>query len=125
MLKHFDLEIGEESISWQRNEEAIAREARLDGLYVVRAGRVSQEEMDSAGLVRSYKQLANVEKSFMSPSWSQASSIHCRQAAHSSRCPRIEADALGPAVSIRYAASSSSAGQTVSASEDMVATIVG
>lgn len=64
MLKHFDLEIGEESISWQRNEEAIAREARLDGLYVVRVGRVSQEEMDSAGLVRSYKQLANVEKAF-------------------------------------------------------------
>jgi len=64
MLKHFNLEIGEESLSWQRDDEAIAREARLDGLYVVRAGRVSHEEMDSAGLVRSYKQLANVEKAF-------------------------------------------------------------
>jgi len=64
MLKHFQLEIGAASLQWQRDEQSIAQESQLDGLYVVRAGAVSEQEMDSASLVRSYKQLANVEKAF-------------------------------------------------------------
>ncbi len=64
MLKHFELNIGEDSLDWTRKEDSIQRESRLDGLYVVRAGRVGAEEMDSEGLVRSYKSLANVEKAF-------------------------------------------------------------
>ena len=64
MLKHFELKIGEDSLEWTRDEGSIEGESRLDGLYVVRAGRVSAEEMDGEGLVRSYKSLANVEKAF-------------------------------------------------------------
>lgn len=64
MLKHFDLEITETSLEFARREEAIAAEAALDGIYVVRAGRVSPEEMDGAGLVETYKSLARVERRF-------------------------------------------------------------
>ena len=64
MLKHVELKIGEDSLEWTRDQGSIDRESRLDGLYVVRAGRVSAEEMDSEEVVRSYKSLANVEKAF-------------------------------------------------------------
>ncbi len=64
MLKHFELTISETSLKFARKEEAIAQEAALDGIYVVRAGRVAQEEMDSAGLVRTYKSLSQVERAF-------------------------------------------------------------
>ena len=36
MAKHFTLTITEDSLSWQRDEARIAREARLDGIYVIR-----------------------------------------------------------------------------------------
>ncbi|MCP5118350.1 MAG: IS1634 family transposase, partial [bacterium] len=64
MLKHFELTITETSLVFARKEEAIAREAALDGIYVVRAGRVTPGEMDSAGLVRTYKSLSRVERAF-------------------------------------------------------------
>ena len=64
MLKHFELTITETSLVFARKEEAIAREAALDGIYVVRAGRVSREEMDAAGLVLTYKSLSQVERAF-------------------------------------------------------------
>ena len=41
MLKHFELTITETSLEFVRDEEAVAREAALDGIYIVRAGRVS------------------------------------------------------------------------------------
>jgi transposase len=47
-----------------RDQEAIGREAALDGIYVVRAGRVPQSQMDAAGLVRTYKSLSQVERAF-------------------------------------------------------------
>ncbi len=34
--KHFDITIGDDHLSWSRKEEQIAREARLDGIHVVR-----------------------------------------------------------------------------------------
>jgi len=64
MLKHFELTLTETSLKFVRDEEALAREAALDGIYIVRAGRVSQEEMDAAKLVETYKSLSQVERAF-------------------------------------------------------------
>ncbi len=64
MLKHFTLSIDETSFEFVRDEESIASEAAMDGIYVVRAGRVPSAEMDSAGLVRTYKSLSQVERAF-------------------------------------------------------------
>ena len=43
MAKHFDLEITEESFGYRRKPEAIAREAALDGLYIVRTSLPASE----------------------------------------------------------------------------------
>lgn len=64
MLKHFELTITESSLEFVRNEEAIAREAALDGIYIVRAGRVSKKEMNAQKLVETYKSLSQVERAF-------------------------------------------------------------
>lgn len=64
MLKHFELTITETSLEFTRDQEAIASEAALDGIYVVRAGRVAREEMDTEGLVETYKSLSQVERAF-------------------------------------------------------------
>lgn len=64
MLKHFDLTITEEGLSFRRKEETIKREAAFDGVYIVRAGRVSPEQMSDEELVRTYKSLSGVERAF-------------------------------------------------------------
>lgn len=64
MLKHFELTISETSLEFVRREESIIREAALDGIYIVRAGRVSQQEMDTEKLVETYKSLSQVERAF-------------------------------------------------------------
>ena len=61
--KHFVLDIGEERFSYRRDEEKIAREAALDGLYVIRTS-VASETMGSEDVVRAYKDLAKVERAF-------------------------------------------------------------
>jgi transposase len=63
MAKHFKLTISDDSFRYERDEEAIASESSLDGIYVVRT-TVSPERMASAEVVRSYKSLANVERAF-------------------------------------------------------------
>lgn len=63
MAKHFKLEIGEDSFSYERNEQKIADEAALDGLYVIRSSLPSSA-MDAEGLVSSYKGLSVVERAF-------------------------------------------------------------
>lgn len=65
MGKHFFLEIGEDSFSFRRNAEKISAEAALDGLYVIRTS-VSAEEFTAESVVRSYKDLAKVERAFRS-----------------------------------------------------------
>ena len=65
MAKHFILEIGEESFSYQRNEKKITEEAALDGLYVIRTS-VSGESLNSESAVRAYKDLSKVERAFRS-----------------------------------------------------------
>ena len=63
MRKHFQVELGEGGLSWQRDSVKVAAEAALDGLYVIRA-QVPPEQLDDAGVVRAYKSLAAVERAF-------------------------------------------------------------
>lgn len=65
MAKHFDLTIGDASFSFSRKAEAIAAEAALDGLYVVRTN-LSAEVMGDAETVTAYKSLSRVERAFRS-----------------------------------------------------------
>lgn len=64
MLKHFKLHFTETTFTYQRAEENITREARLDGLYIIRARNIRPEEIDTPGLVSTYKSLAKVETAF-------------------------------------------------------------
>jgi hypothetical protein len=63
MAKHFTRTITDSSLTYARNEASIAREAALDGLYVLRTN-VPREEMDTAGVVLAYKSLSHVEQAF-------------------------------------------------------------
>jgi hypothetical protein len=65
MGKHFKLEITEGRFAYQRNEITIAREAELDGVYVIRTS-VSADTMGADDAVRSYKRLSEVERAFRS-----------------------------------------------------------
>jgi hypothetical protein len=63
--KHFRLTIGETRFAYARDEAAIAREAALDGIYVIRTS-VSPSDLSAEQAVRSYKRLAEVERAFRS-----------------------------------------------------------
>ncbi len=63
VAKHFNLAIGDGSLSWSRDEARIKAEAALDGIYVVRTN-VPAEKLGAADAVRAYKRLGNVEKAF-------------------------------------------------------------
>ena len=65
VAKHFHLDIGEQTLSFERNHEAIAAEAALDGVYIIRTS-VPAEQMDGPECVRRYKSLAQVERAFRS-----------------------------------------------------------
>jgi hypothetical protein len=65
MPKHFNLTITEDSFRYERDENAIASEAALDGIYVVRT-TVSAERLDCQDVVRSYKRLSAVKRAFRS-----------------------------------------------------------
>ena len=61
--KHYQLTIGEGPFQWQRREEAIAAEAKLDGIYVIRTSEPA-ERFSAADTVRTYKSLSQVERAF-------------------------------------------------------------
>jgi hypothetical protein len=61
--KHFDLTITDDSLSFTRNDAAIAKEAALDGFYVLRTN-VPADAINTADTVRAYKSLARVERAF-------------------------------------------------------------
>ncbi len=61
--KHFVLKIEDNHFSWQRKQEAIEKEAALDGIYVIR-GSEPAEELSADDAVRNYKRLADVERAF-------------------------------------------------------------
>ena len=65
MAKHFDLSIGDDSLSWQRREGLIAIEASLDGITIIRTS-LSSGDMSAVDCVRSYKSLTRVERAFRS-----------------------------------------------------------
>ena len=63
MAKHFELDIAEGVFAYRRRTEAIAAEAALDGLYVVRTS-VPAERLDAPAVVETYKRLSAVERDF-------------------------------------------------------------
>jgi hypothetical protein len=65
MRKHFRLTIEETSFGCARDDASIAREAALDGIYVVRTS-VAATALASDEAVRAYKRLAQVERAFRS-----------------------------------------------------------
>ena len=65
MAKHFRIEITENSFSFARNAQSIAKEAALDGFYVIRTS-VAKGKLGAENAVRSYKRLSAVERAFRS-----------------------------------------------------------
>jgi transposase len=65
MAKHIVLTITDTGLSWTRKDEAIAAEAALDGLYVIRTS-LSKDKLDANSAVAAYKSLAHVERAFRS-----------------------------------------------------------
>ena len=65
MGKHFRFQITADAFTFERDREAIRREAALDGVYVIRTS-VSQDTLPAAGTVEAYKNLSHVERAFRS-----------------------------------------------------------
>jgi len=65
VAKHYRLTITDESFRYERDEESIAREAALDGIYVIRTS-VPSTELPAEDAVRWYKRLSRVERAFRS-----------------------------------------------------------
>lgn len=65
MAKHIELSITDSALSWRRRDQAIAAEAALDGLYVIRTS-LPKEQLDAPAAVAAYKSLAQVERAFRS-----------------------------------------------------------
>jgi transposase len=65
VAKHFDLDIRDDAFEALVNEERVAAEAALDGIYVLRT-RLPATRLSADDTVRSYKLLANVERAFRS-----------------------------------------------------------
>jgi hypothetical protein len=63
--KHFDLTITDDRFSFERKQAAIADEAKLDGIYVIRT-TVPAADLDDAATVAAYKGLSRVERAFRS-----------------------------------------------------------
>lgn len=63
MGKHFELSITDGHFSYVRRTDAIEREAEVDGLYVIRTSECKQS-LSAEDAVRSYKNLAQVERVF-------------------------------------------------------------
>ena len=63
VAKHFDLDIEDTSFDFKVDEERVAAEAALDGLYVIRTS-VAKADMTAEQAVLNYKRLAEVERAF-------------------------------------------------------------
>ncbi|SRR6266702_2249524 len=63
VAKHFATGIGDDHLSYSRDQDSIAAEAKLDGIYVLRTS-VQAPGLDSGQVVSSYKALAGVERAF-------------------------------------------------------------
>jgi hypothetical protein len=65
MAKHFHLDITDTTMTVTRNQWGIDTEAALDGIYELRTS-VAADELPTAQVIQAYKNLANVEKGFLS-----------------------------------------------------------
>ena len=63
VAKHFTTDITDDSSRYARDQDSIAAEAKLDGIYVLRTS-VAATDLDSGAVVSSYKALAQVERAF-------------------------------------------------------------
>jgi hypothetical protein len=63
MAKHYELDISEGHFAYTRKHDAIAAEAALDGLYVIRTS-VAAADLPAPGVVLAYKSLAHAERAF-------------------------------------------------------------
>ncbi len=63
MAKHFEITITDTAFGYARKADAIAAEAALDGIYVLRTS-VPKERLGTEDTVRAYKDLAKVERAF-------------------------------------------------------------
>ena len=55
--KHFDIVVKDDDLTFQRNTEKIAAEARLDGIYIVRTS-LDANALDAHRAVQAYKSLS-------------------------------------------------------------------
>ena len=63
MGKHFTLSIEEDHFTYARDQAGIAREAALDGIYLLRTS-LAKETLSAQDTVRQYKRLSVVERAF-------------------------------------------------------------
>lgn len=63
MAKHFNVTITDGKLGWSRDEESIARESALDGVYVLRTSE-PVAHLSAEDTVRRYKSLSQVERLF-------------------------------------------------------------
>jgi hypothetical protein len=86
MAKHFEIVISPAGLSFSRKADAIAAEAALDGIYVVRT-TVAKDALDDDTVVAAYKNLARVERAFRSL---KTVDLHIRPVFHWN-APRVRA----------------------------------
>jgi len=65
VAKHFTTTATEDAFGYERDEQKIAEEAALDGIYVIRTN-VGAGEVGAEDAVRAYKSLSRVERAFRS-----------------------------------------------------------
>lgn len=65
VAKHFILDVRDDGFDYRINEESVAIEAALDGIYVIRTN-VRKERISAEATVHSYKKLSQVERAFRS-----------------------------------------------------------
>jgi len=63
VAKHFLVQITDDGLAWRRDEQKIADEAALDGIYVIRTS-LPAGVLGAGSAVESYKALENVERVF-------------------------------------------------------------
>jgi len=63
VARHFAVDIGEDHLSYARNQDSITAETALDGIYVLRTS-VASGDLDGPQVVSSCKALAQVERAF-------------------------------------------------------------
>ncbi len=65
VAKHFVLDIRDGGFDYHIDEQKVAEEALLDGIYIVRTS-LPRKQLSAADTVRSYKRLSQVERAFRS-----------------------------------------------------------